>query len=62
MFLGAFNAEFACEGVLSQMLLPELEPLVLVWPLWGWGVLDPAYVIYGKSDLSQPGGKAHTMQ
>ena len=48
MWLGAFNAEFAHEGVLSQMSLPELAPLVLVWHWWEWGILDPAHVICGR--------------
>lgn len=61
MSLGAFNTEVTCEGVLSQMSLPELEPLVLVWHWWGWGVLDSTCHLW-ESDLSQPGGKAHTMQ
>lgn len=63
MSSGAFNAEFACEGVLSQMSLPELEPwssagLVLV----GMGSPEPCTCHLWESDLSQPGGKAHTMQ
>ena len=33
---------------MSQMSLPELEPLVLVWHWWVWGVLDSVHVICGR--------------